>query len=219
MGTKEHNEALGEYTQTIFEQSMVRTIEAHIGQRYEEDHIRVDADGESYPVTSEIIQDVILELGIESEQVYHDGGHPGSYLYATHAVLLMPDPHTGKPTAATHLGHYARTFCVPLVGAAGEYIGCFKEEIEGLLGTIEISYGRLPGCPHLTFFFQDQRTIDHNVALAGPIPTISGRVVVVHRDLDHLTIGIDPYSDTDEAQWHLDQVARDNADRISVRLK
>lgn len=203
MGTKEHKEALGQYTQTIFEQSML----GHYG----DEAMRVNDDGEYYLLTSEIIQDVILELGIESGQIYNDGGHP--------ALLLMPDPHTFEAVDASYLGQHGHTFCLPLVGTEGEYIGAFHAELEGLLGTTEICYGRLPGCPNLTFFFHDQRTMeDRRLKLCGPIPTIRGRVVVVHRDLDHLTIGIDPYSDTDEVQWHLDQVARDNADRISVRL-
>lgn len=178
MGTPQHIKALAQYKQSIFQQDM--------SSEFGDAQVYISAD-EACHLDSSQIQDIIFDLGIEAGQVYHDGGHP--------AVLLMPDPHTFEAVDASYLGQHGQTFCVPLVGTEGQYIGAFREELEGLLGTTEICYGRLPGCPNLTFFFADQQTTEVCNSLVGPIPTIRGLVVVVHRDLDHLTIGIDPYSD------------------------
>ena len=191
MGTPQHIKALAQYKQSIFQQDM--------SSEFGDAQVCISAD-EACLFDSSLIQDTIFDLGIEATnlrqyrrvkgkegQVYHDGGHP--------AVLLMPDPRTFEAADASYLGQHGQTFCVPLVGTEGQYIGALHEELEGLLGTTEICYGRLPGCPNLTFFFADQKTTEVCNSLVGPIPTIRGRVVVVHRDLDHLTIGIDPYSD------------------------
>lgn len=192
MGTPHHKEALAKFTQTIFEQDI---------SGYPDSAIMVDDEGYC-DLSSSDVGDRLYNLC-----QYIEGDTIG-------ALLLLSDPRCAERAEGIPLGHHGTTFPVELVGTEGEYIGCFREELEGLLGTTEISYGRLKGCFNLTFFFKDQNLTSLDVPV-GQIPTIRGNIVVVHRDLDHLTIGIDPYSDA-PSEGYFDDYINEEKDEGSI---
>ena len=181
MGTPDHKEALENYAKTTPVQEKI--FEEDISG-YPDSQVMIDVDDDGYcDLSSSDVADRLNELCQWSDDD------------TIFALLLRPDTRCWERADAAPLGHHGHTFTVELKGTEGKYIGCFKEELEGLLGTTEIRYGRLKGCPNLTFFFEDQKCVDPSEVPVGQIPTIRGNIVVVHRDLDHLTIGIDPYSD------------------------
>ena len=126
--------------------------------------------GEIYASTCDILQDAVFE-------------HLGD---AGTVAVMLPDP-LGE---ACHLAQDGLTFSLsPSLSSE-----TFLPFLMALLGHTCVRYGRLVGCPNLTFFFVDTafREPHH---LDAQIPGLFGTVVAVHRDLDHLTLGVDPYSD------------------------